>query len=57
MKDYDIAGAIAQYPGPYLAVAGDQDFSAAYVPGLVERAPAHPGKRGSSPAVTTSTRC
>ncbi len=42
MKDYDIAGAIAQYPGPYLAVAGDQDFSAAYAPGLVDAAPGAP---------------
>lgn len=42
MKDYDIAGVIAQYPGVYLAVAGDQDFSAAYAPGLADAAPGAP---------------
>lgn len=42
MKDYDIANAIPQYPGAYLAVAGDQDFSAAYAPRLVEAAPGSP---------------
>lgn len=42
LGEYDIAGAVAQYPGAYLAVAGDQDFSAAYAPGLVEAAPGEP---------------
>jgi dienelactone hydrolase len=42
MKDYDIADAITQHLGAYLAVAGDQDFSAAYAPGLVEAAPGAP---------------
>ena len=44
MKDFDIANAITQYPGAYLAVAGDQDFSAAYAPGLVDAAPGSPAE-------------
>ncbi len=39
MKDFSIADAITQYPGAFLAVAGDQDFSAAYAPGLADAAP------------------
>lgn len=39
---YDLATLIRQYSGAYLAVAGDQDFSAAYAPGFVESAIAEP---------------
>jgi hypothetical protein len=42
MADYDIAAAIAQYPGAYLAIVGDQDFSAAYQPAFVDSAPGEP---------------
>jgi ketosteroid isomerase-like protein len=42
LDDYDLKGLIAQYPGAYLAVAGDQDFSAAYVEDFVATAPADP---------------
>jgi pimeloyl-ACP methyl ester carboxylesterase len=42
LAQYDLAQLITQYPGAYLAVAGDQDFSAAYAPGFVERAQADP---------------
>lgn len=42
LDDYDLAALIAQYPGPYLAIAGDQDFSAAYAPGFVESASGSP---------------
>jgi uncharacterized protein len=40
LGQYDLPALIAQYPGAFLAVAGDQDFSVAYAPGLVEAAPA-----------------
>lgn len=39
---YDLPALIAQYPGAYLAVAGDQDFSVAYVEDFVTAAPAEP---------------
>jgi len=39
---YDLAQLITEYPGAYLAVAGDLDFSAAYAPGFVESAQANP---------------
>jgi hypothetical protein len=39
---HDLAQLIQQYPGAYLAIAGDQDFSAAYAPGFVESATADP---------------
>ncbi|MCO5242960.1 MAG: hypothetical protein M9927_03845 [Anaerolineae bacterium] len=39
---HDLAQLITEYPGAYLAVAGDQDFSAAYAPGFVESAQADP---------------
>lgn len=39
---YDLAQLITEYPGAYLAVAGDLDFSAAYAPGFVESAQADP---------------
>jgi pimeloyl-ACP methyl ester carboxylesterase len=42
LDDYDLTALIQQYPGAYLAVAGDQDFSAAYAPGFVEAAAADP---------------
>lgn len=42
LAEYDIAAAMAEYPGAYLAVAGDQDFSAAYAPGFVEAASGSP---------------
>jgi pimeloyl-ACP methyl ester carboxylesterase len=42
LDDYDLSALIAQYPGAYLAIAGDQDFSAAYAPGFVETAVAEP---------------
>jgi pimeloyl-ACP methyl ester carboxylesterase len=42
LAQYDLAQLITQYPGAYLAVAGDQDFSAAYAPGFVESAQADP---------------
>lgn len=42
LGEYDLPALIAQYPGAFLAVAGDQDFSAAYAPGLVEAAPGAP---------------
>ena len=42
LDDYDLAALIQQYPGAYLAIAGDQDFSAAYAPGFVESAIAEP---------------
>ncbi len=50
MKDFDIAEAITQYPGAYLAIAGDQDFSAAYAPALVEAAPGEPREAWIVPA-------
>lgn len=42
LGQYDLAQLITQYPGAYLAIAGDQDFSAAYAPGFVESSPAEP---------------
>ncbi len=42
LGQYDLNALIGQYPGAYLAVAGDQDFSAAYAPGFVESAAADP---------------
>jgi alpha/beta superfamily hydrolase len=42
LDDYDLQALIAQYPGAYLAVAGDQDFSAAYVEDFVAASPAEP---------------
>lgn len=42
LAQYDLAQLITQYPGAYLAIAGDQDFSAAYAPGFVESAMADP---------------
>ena len=42
LAQYDLAQLITEYPGAYLAVAGDQDFSAAYAPGFVESAQADP---------------
>jgi len=42
LAQYDLAQLITQYPGAYLAIAGDQDFSAAYAPGFVESAQAEP---------------
>jgi pimeloyl-ACP methyl ester carboxylesterase len=42
LGQYDLSALIGQYPGAYLAVAGDQDFSAAYAPGFVESAAADP---------------
>jgi pimeloyl-ACP methyl ester carboxylesterase len=42
LGQYDLGALIGQYPGAYLAVAGDQDFSAAYAPGFVEASPADP---------------
>ncbi|MCB0039990.1 MAG: hypothetical protein KDE23_09930, partial [Caldilinea sp.] len=42
LGQYDLAQLITDYPGAYLAVAGDQDFSAAYAPGFVESAQADP---------------
>jgi pimeloyl-ACP methyl ester carboxylesterase len=42
LAQYDLAQLITQYPGAYLAVAGDQDFSAAYAPGFVDSAQADP---------------
>ena len=42
LGQYDLAQLITEYPGAYLAVAGDQDFSAAYAPGFVESAQAAP---------------
>lgn len=39
---YDLAALIRGYPGAFLAVAGDQDFSAAYVPGFVAAAKGDP---------------
>jgi hypothetical protein len=42
LGQYDLAQLIQQYPGAYLAVAGDQDFSAAYAPGFVESAAGSP---------------
>lgn len=35
---YDVAALIKEYPGAYLAIAGDQDFSASYAPGFVDSA-------------------
>lgn len=37
---HDLAAAIASYPGAFLSVTGDQDFSAAYAKGFVEASPA-----------------
>jgi alpha/beta superfamily hydrolase len=42
LGQYDLPALIAQYPGAYLAVAGDQDFSAAYVEDFVAASPAAP---------------
>lgn len=42
LGQYDLRALISQYPGAYLAVAGDQDFSAAYVEDFVAAAPAAP---------------
>jgi pimeloyl-ACP methyl ester carboxylesterase len=42
LGQYDLAQLIQQFPGAYLAVAGDQDFSAAYAPGFVESATGNP---------------
>lgn len=33
---YDLAALAGEYPGAYLGIAGDQDFSAAYVQGFVD---------------------
>lgn len=42
LSAYDLPALIASYPGALLAVAGDQDFSAAYVEGFVAAAPGAP---------------
>ncbi|MBK8047929.1 MAG: alpha/beta fold hydrolase [Anaerolineales bacterium] len=42
LGQYNLGELIAQYPGAYLAVAGDQDFSAAYAPGFVDAAAGDP---------------
>ncbi|HAJ37175.1 MAG TPA: alpha/beta hydrolase [Chloroflexi bacterium] len=42
LAQYDLAQLITAYPGAYLAIAGDQDFSAAYAPSFVESAQADP---------------
>lgn len=45
MLPYDLPGMtakVAEYPGAYLAIAGDQDFSAAYAQGLVDASAADP---------------
>jgi uncharacterized protein len=42
LGQYDLTDLVSKYPGAYLAVAGDQDFSAAYAPGLVDAAPGSP---------------
>ncbi len=42
LGEYDLAQLIQEYPGAYLAIAGDQDFSAAYAPGFVESAKGDP---------------
>jgi dienelactone hydrolase len=42
LGEYDLPALVAHYPGAFLAVAGDQDFSAAHAPGLVEAAPGAP---------------
>ncbi len=42
MQDFDIASAIAHYPGAYFAVVGEEDFSAAYQPAYVDSAPGEP---------------
>ncbi len=42
LGQYDLMALASKYPGAYLAVAGDQDFSAAYAPGLVDAAPGSP---------------
>ncbi|OQA43803.1 MAG: fermentation/respiration switch protein [Chloroflexi bacterium ADurb.Bin325] len=39
---YDLAALIRDYPGALLAIAGDQDFSAAYVEGFVAAATGQP---------------
>ncbi len=36
LKRYDLAALAKEYPGAYLGIAGDQDFSAAYVQGFVD---------------------
>ena len=36
LATHDLGAAIASFPGPYLSVTGDQDFSAAYAKGFVE---------------------
>ena len=42
LGQYDLAALIQEFPGALLAVAGDQDFSAAYAPGFVESATGDP---------------
>ena len=42
LGQYDLRALISQYPGAYLAVAGDLDFSAAYAQDLVDASPADP---------------
>jgi pimeloyl-ACP methyl ester carboxylesterase len=42
LDQYDLAALIQQYPGAYLAIAGDQDFSATFAPRFVESAIADP---------------
>lgn len=42
LTKHDIAAAIKQFPGAYLAIAGSDDFSAAYAPGFVDSAPGSP---------------
>lgn len=36
LKNFDIAAAIASYPGAYLSITGDQDFSSAYAAQFAE---------------------
>lgn len=42
MKDFDIADAVTKFPGAYLAVAGDQDFSVQYAQKFVDSASGSP---------------
>jgi pimeloyl-ACP methyl ester carboxylesterase len=42
LAKHDIAAAITQFPGAYLAIAGSEDFSAAYAQGFVDSAPGSP---------------
>lgn len=55
---YDPAQLIQQYPGAHLAVAGDQDFSAACTPGAVESAAGSPKEAWiTSPGATAFLAC